>query len=171
MQNGAKLVMAALAVALGFSVWRLDVVTSENTSLSAKVSQLQAATQAAINSTAMREKCTAQADRRFQQLGYGANDPNLNAVLQSHYNPKMKRCFMSIETTKLAVPEVINRSLMDADEQRLFGEYVWMSSSTKKYWEQPPILCHMIPATGWESNCKTDDEYKTFVAKYMEQDG
>jgi hypothetical protein len=168
MQNGAKLVMAALAVAFGFSVWQLEIVTSENKSLSAKVSKIEQASQAASNSSAMREKCTAQADRRFQQLGYGENDPNLTAILQSHYNLKMSRCFMTIETTKLAVPEIINRSLMDADEQRLYGEYMWMSSSTKKYWEQPPVLCHLTPATGWESNCKTDDEYKVFVAKYME---
>jgi hypothetical protein len=73
MVSGWKVVVAARAIGLGLTFWRLSAETSDNKALSAKVAQLQAEAQAETvkqNVATMREKCTAQADKRFRELGY-----------------------------------------------------------------------------------------------------
>ncbi len=69
----------------------------------------------------MQEKCAAQADKVFRELGYklsGSRD-NISEVLQSHFNPQLNKCFMTIET--MARDGSQNRFLLDAFEQREYG--------------------------------------------------
>jgi len=57
--------------------------------------------------------------------------------------------------------------LADAYERRKYAEYTW-ASKDKKYWEVPPMTCKLIPSSASEQICKSEDEYKAFVATYVE---
>ena len=78
---------------------------------------------------------------------------------------------MTIQTTDINTTPgtmLVNRFLLDAYEQMEFGEYTWMSSKTKKAREVLPISCKLIPSSGNERFCNTEEEHLAFVARYME---
>jgi hypothetical protein len=104
----------------------------------------------------------------FRELGYKLNGSkdNVAEVLQSHFNPSLNKCFMTIET--MARDGSQNRFLLDAFEQREYAEYFWMVDKVKKYWENPPKVCKELPSSGDERLCQSDDEYKAVVKRYME---
>ena len=58
--------------------------------------------------------------------------------------------------------------LLDAYEGRTYAEYLWGEKQGKKYWEVPPIFCRLIPSSGQEQSCNSEEEYKAFVARYTE---
>ena len=114
----------------------------------------------------LQAKCAMQAEKMYQHLGYKLSGPD---VYQSHYNEKLNKCFMLIETTRVAGESISNgKYLFDAYEQREYANYIWMTHPGKKYWEVPPAVCELIPSTGAKTDCKSEDEYKDFVARYME---
>ena len=76
---------------------------------------------------------------------------------------------MTIEENRYDSDRVFtSRFLLDAYEQREYGEYIWMSDKVKKYWEVQPIVCKEIPLAGDDQVCHSDDEYKAIVKRYME---
>jgi len=76
---------------------------------------------------------------------------------------------MAIESITVTKGNIVNnRLLIDAYEQREYAEYTWMSRKDKKYWEVPPSICKLIPLSTSEQFCKSENEYKAFVANYME---
>jgi hypothetical protein len=46
---------------------------------------------------------------------------------------------------------------------------LWQSHPTKKYWDQPPIACELVPNYKDKKNCSTREEFDAFVASYMEE--
>jgi hypothetical protein len=109
-------------------------------------------------------KCSQQAQTVFMQLGYknGGLD-----FYESHYNPKLTKCFMTVSAMNPnSGANTLN--LLDAYEQKQYATYFWMPDKVKKYWEVPPKLCSLNPGTPNETICKSEDEYKAFVARYME---
>jgi hypothetical protein len=91
---------------------------------------------------------------------------------QNHYNAKLAKCFMTTnEMTQNGMPPyslITTKLLFDAYENRTYGNFIWMASDTKKYWEQPPEKCSVTPKTGIEKTCKSTEEYDALVAQYME---
>ena len=45
---------------------------------------------------------------------------------------------------------------------------MWKVDKDKFSWQVPPTSCTMKPLPGDEQVCKSEEEYKAFVAKYME---
>jgi hypothetical protein len=170
-----KFIVAVLCVALLAIAWRLNslnaVVGRQQQALSQQQQQIATLSDAKSSKQdafAMQEKCAAQADKVFRELGYklsGSKD-NISEVLQSHFNPQLNKCFMTIET--MARDGTQNRFLLDAFEQREYAEYFWMVDKVKKYWENPPKMCKEIPLSGDERLCQSDSDYKTIVKRYME---
>lgn len=114
----------------------------------------------------LQEKCALQVEKVFRQLGYKVGGMDL---YQSHYNAKLNKCFMSLESTSFATGGMfVNKFLFDAYEQREYGQYMWMADKVKKFWEVPPITCELTPSLADKSLCNSEDEYKAFVARYME---
>lgn len=115
------------------------------------------------------QKCALQAEKIFHQLGWKLNDPGGTfASYQSHYHQKLGKCFMTVNSTTTGPRGPTSRYLFDAYEQRGYAEYMWISDAVKKYWEVPPVICKLTPSSVDESLCKSEEEYKAFVARYME---
>lgn len=169
-----KLLSACLLIAGAILVWRLTAEIATNRELRGEVRQIksQLADSSKAESLQLQQKCAEQAMTLFHALGYKDSHLNFNSDLyQSHYNPKLGKCFVEITSTDLSTSpgtEAINRVLFDAVERRVYAEYGWMSSKTKKYWEVPPWNCRLTPSSANEQPCKSEDEYKAFVAKYIE---
>jgi hypothetical protein len=125
------------------------------------------------------EICAAQAKRAFQEenVDWDRQNKQMNLGMQtvsvdfeSHYNAKINRCLMLvIRTTMLGKQMSTNKSLFDAIERREYGEYMWISHEGKKFWEVPPASCQLTPTHNETQYCKSEDEFKAFVAKYMEE--
>jgi hypothetical protein len=157
-------VMAAVAIAIILAVWLAREMRANE-----KLEVQLAAANDKRQVMAERERCAAQAEKKFHDLGFSENSAGPSvAMYADHYDAAKSRCFMTIDSTNYTnTSEIITRFLFDAYEQREFAEYTWMSSQTKKYWEVPPVECKLMPASGEERNCKSEQEYLAFVAQYM----
>lgn len=157
---GLLIVVCALA-------WFLISEITRNNQLHSQI-----ADKSRLESLQLQEKCAEQAKKVFHELGYKDSQQNGNVdSYQSHYNIKLGKCFLAIESMNITTTpgtQFINRVLLDAFEKREYAEYTWMSDKDRKYWEVPPKVCKLIPSSKNEQICKSDDEYKTFVASYME---
>ncbi|HXM83543.1 MAG TPA: hypothetical protein VN929_16655 [Burkholderiales bacterium] len=156
-------ILAAIVLVLS---WFLNAQRSEIAELTSKLND-----KAAREGLEQQQKCALQAEKIFGQLGYKLNDPRskIFASLQSHYSAKQNKCFMTVETTDMGTGTLANtKYLFDAFEQRGYAEYMWIADKVKKYWEVPPITCKLTPSSANERICKSEDEYKAFVATYME---
>ncbi|MEW9580595.1 hypothetical protein [Paraburkholderia sp. DGU8] len=190
-----KAVVAGVLLIAAVLAWRLIAEVANNGQLRGQVKQLNAqladevanngqlrgqvkqlnaqlADKSGLESLQLQERCAEQAKKVFHALGYKEVQQNLNSdSYQSHYNTRLGKCFMAIESdnrTTIPGKEFINRVLLDAFEQREYAEYTWMSSENKKYWEVPPMNCKLMEPSTSEQICKSEDEYKAFVAKYVE---
>lgn len=125
--------------------------------------------------TAARAACADHAASVFSGMGYSDKDePGPGGETHSytdHYNPTLKRCLMELTTEKLsatAPTQTTTRAIFDADERTDFGSYMWFSSETKKYWEQPPFMCRMTLPGKPETLCHSTEEWEKFVRSLME---
>jgi hypothetical protein len=132
--------------------------------LSAEVSKIP---ESKGGSLELQEKCAAQANRTFKDMGY---KPNAIAGYENHYNDKMNKCFMEVGNTDTTSPPTIwtFRSLLDAYEGKSYAEYSWHTDKKKKYWEVPPFSCRVSSLSGEDQYCKSEDEYKKLIKIYME---
>jgi hypothetical protein len=62
----------------------------------------------------------------------------------------------------------VSKTLSDAFEGSLYGEYNWKSDKVKKYWQVPPFMCKVTLPSGKEKICHSDDEFDALVKQYME---
>ena len=162
-----KAVVAGLLVVVGVLAWCLTSEVANNGQLRG-----QLVDKSKLESLQMQGKCAEQAKKVFHALGYKDAQQNGNAdTYQSHYNTKFGKCFLAIESMNVTTnpgTQFINRVLLDAFEQREYAEYTWMSRKDKKFWEVPPTICKLIASSTSEKICKSEDEYKAFVASYIE---
>lgn len=169
-----KTIVAGLLVVVGILSWRLTAEVAQKGLLRGELEQLtgQLADKSKLESLQFQEKCAEQAKKVFHALGYKDEQQNLNTdIYQSHYNTKIGKCFMAVESTNMTTSpgtQFTTRILLDAFEQREYAEYMWMSRKDKKYWEVPPTVCKLIASSTSEQICKSEDDYKAFVAKYVE---
>lgn len=170
-----RIIAGVLFIALLAVAWRLNslnaTVGRQQQALTQQQEKLATLTEAKSSKQdafAMQEKCAAQADKVFRELGYKATGSreNVSEALQSHFNPQLNKCFMTIETVASDLSQ--SRFLLDAFEQRKYAEYFWFIVNGKKYSEIPPVTCKEIPSSGDERPCQSDNEYKTIVKRYME---
>ena len=153
--------------------WVLSVKTTTESRQRKQIEELtvKLADKSRLENFGLQEKCTGKAEEVFQSLGYGGTKSNGDmSAYQSHFNTKLGKCFMAIESTTVTKNgNIVNsKFLLDAYEQREYAEYTWISRNNKKYWEVPPFICKLIPSTASEQFCKTEDEYNKFVTNYME---
>jgi len=81
---------------------------------------------------------------------------------QSHYNTKLNKCLMEIETTFFDGGHITTSVLlMDAFEQRVYASYIWASQNVNS--------CDLVPTSQTQTHCSSREEFDAFVAKYMEE--
>jgi hypothetical protein len=110
-------------------------------------------------------KCADQARKEFKENGW---DRESVAGFTNHYNAQFNRCFVLIEITKGAPPSNA-KSLLDAYEGKQYGDYFWINSQGKKYWEVQPVVCKATMPSGEERNCQSEEEFYDLIKVYMEQ--
>jgi hypothetical protein len=122
------------------------------------------------------ERCAQQARRAFQEIKAETQIANkkfgtteISSDYQSHYNTKIGKCLMLVDTTDMVGDETsMSAYLMDANERRQYAFYLWISRKGKKYWEVPPTSCELTPSLREKKLCTSREEFDEFVAGYME---
>jgi hypothetical protein len=91
---------------------------------------------------------------------------------QSHYNPRLKKCFAAIRTNSDKKGEAVayTISFIDPFENRDYGSYIWTKESAKGslYYGDNPQICRMQASQKDEKKCSSLKEFESFVASYME---
>ncbi len=116
----------------------------------------------------LQEKCAKQAREEFNAEGL---EKEKFAGFSNHYNVALNKCFVLVENTDpKTTPGTIwtNKTLVDAFEGKVYGEYMWHSDKVKKYWEVPPVQCKVTTLSGEEKSCISSDEFDALVKQYME---
>jgi hypothetical protein len=119
--------------------------------------------------------CATQAKKAFEEWHADNNKSQYGSKLissdySSHYNTKLGKCLMLIEGTFNFGNQVSNSKLLtDAFERRVYAYYDWISKEGKKYWEVGPASCELTPSLRETKVCNFEEEFKNFVAGYMEE--
>jgi type II secretory pathway pseudopilin PulG len=117
----------------------------------------------------LQEKCSKQAREDYREDGWN-KEPM--ASFTNHYNEKMNKCFVLIQNTDPAKPDdgtlFVTKTLFDAFEGTSYGEYMWRSDKSKKYWEVAPLHCMVTLLSGAEKACHSSDEFDAMVKPYMQ---
>lgn len=160
-----KIAIAVLLAIVLALAWLLNAEMGTNRRQRSQIAELTSklADNSARERLELQQKCANQAEKIFSQQGYKLNGPR-PASYQSHYNAKLNKCFMTLDSMVLGD----QRFLFDAYEQREYAEYMLLPEKGKKYWEVQPQSCALIPSSADKSRCKSEEEYKAFVARYME---
>jgi hypothetical protein len=143
----------------------------------ASVVTISCALSANAQSLDQQERCAQQARRAFQELntenrteGQRFRMTVMSADYQSHYNTRLGKCLMLVETTYMSGSEFTTTAqLMDAKERRLYATYGWRSKEGKRYWEVPPTTCELTPSLREKKLCSSREEFDAFAANYMEE--
>jgi hypothetical protein len=94
----------------------------------------------------------------------------ISSDYSSHYNTKLGKCLVLIQSTRSHGKEFSNsRVLIDAFERRVYGYYLWISKEGTKFWEVAPTMCDLTPSMRETNHCNSEEEFKAFVANYMEE--
>ena len=129
------------------------------------------ATPALAQSLPEQKMCVKQARAAFEYWKKAEKDQAAaSSDYQNHFNTRLKKCFVLIESRGSVSEEYFNSALlMDANERRVYASYVWNSMKGKKYWEVPPLACQLVPISEEKTECSSREEFDAFVAKYMEE--
>jgi len=163
-----KIIVAVLLAIVLALAWFLYTEHATNNQLQSQLSELSSKLndKTARENFELRQKCALQGGDLFRQLGYKLNEL---ALLQTHYNVKLNKCFLAFDYTTRNADGLENvRYLLDAIEQREYAEYIWKSAKGRPFLIVPPLSCKLIPSSGDKSICKSEEEYEAFVAHYME---
>lgn len=155
-------IVAALGVLLGACNMRSDPaqiaeLQKQVASLSKQVHALNARAGAG-DSLELQRKCSVDAERAFNALGYSAANPTngITAAFFSHYNPALQRCFTVLSTFSTQGLETI--FLSDANENMLYGTFMEQGGKV--------LQCEMTP-TPETQLCTTKQQWDQYVARYM----
>jgi hypothetical protein len=170
MRNVITLLLIVVGGMLAFIAYSQRRALQEERRLTQQLTTKLSATSTTA-SLDLQEKCANQAREEFKREGWeelkskgGLND------FSDHFNPKVNKCFVLIESTdpKNDGTVFVSKTLSDAFEGKLYGEYNWKSDKVKKYWQVPPFMCKVTLPSGEEKICHSDDEFDALVKQYME---
>jgi hypothetical protein len=110
------------------------------------------------------EKCAQRADKVLKDMKYGKD--MIPADYVCHYNKKLNICFMEMAVTSVNQNGSVStlRNLFDAFEGKEYASLFVYVPKGQAYYEVKPQNCKML-----DNFCKSEDEYKAFIKKYMEE--
>jgi hypothetical protein len=162
MERMAILILVLACAGMG---WGLKTETDKAAGLAAQVQTLSArrAEETAKDLQAMRDKCSVQARTVFKDGGY-----DNSSYFEDHWNQQLGKCFENIHVMSTLTDGYTETDyLLDAYEEREYGEEIVVSSTGTGFDRKPLECLEKAPATD-EQHCRSDAEYANFVRGFME---
>ena len=137
--------------------------------LAARLDSIQSKTA----SVDLQDRCAKQARVEFEddraadeKLGLARNQVT---QFENHYNAKLGKCFVKLQSFGTKEPIQISTRVVDAFESKEYAEYLWQVDKNKKASENPPFRCEVTMPSGEERVCRSDDEFDALIKRYMEE--
>lgn len=154
------ILLAVIALMVGLLMWqyKTEYVSLEKHELHVK--NLSVAKEHAVQ-----DQCKDQAQARFRQLGWEGQG---SATFKSHFNGKLDKCFVQVESTKASLDMVWSTvTLSDANSGHSLGSYSWRGAAGQKLADVPPFTCSVTMLSGEQRTCTSDAEFRSLIADYM----
>lgn len=164
-----KIAVAALLAVVLVLAWLWSAEVTKNHQLQSEIAGLNSriSDKTSRENLESQNKCAQQAEKMFHQWGYKLSV--LGTAYESHYNTKLNKCFMTVGADDFGTPRLTTKFLLDAYERRQYADYMWVADKANRYLLNiPPAICKLTPVSAEERDCKSEEEYKAFVATYME---
>lgn len=166
-------VLVGIGTAYGVKIQsdRLDAVKIELDNIKKTISDYPR-----IDEMEMQSRCAREAKSEFEELEKKNKELLSGSKIDlytfgnysSHYNHKLKKCFLMTEYAgSLNGAPTENKSLIDAIEKKGYASYAWMNNDGKKYWEVKPYICSAIKVSGEEVSCSSAEEFESLIHEYM----
>jgi hypothetical protein len=137
--------------------------------LAARLDSIQSKTASAD----LQDRCAKQARVEFEddqaadeKLGLARNQVT---QFENHYNAKLGKCFVKLESWGMKEPIQISVRVIDAFESKGYAMYLWQEDKNKKASAVPPFQCKVTMPSGEERVCRSDDEFDVLIKQYMEE--
>jgi hypothetical protein len=112
----------------------------------------------------LQAKCAKQALDVWKAGGW---DRKKTATYSNHYNEKLKKCFMRIDTaTEESGADVTFETVMDAFESKGYAEFIWKVDH--KSGDSKSMRCSAILPSGEAITCTSPEEFDAIIKQYME---
>ncbi len=154
------ILLAVIALMVGLLMWqyKTEYVSLEKNELHVKDASV-------ARQLAVQDQCKDQAQARFRQLGWEGHGA---ATFKSHFNAKLDKCFVQIESSKASFDMVWSTvTLSDANSGSNIGSYSWRGATGQKPAEVPPFTCVVTMLSGEHRTCTSDAEFRGLIAAYM----
>lgn len=125
----------------------------------------------------LQANCAQQAEKEFHREGWNVgltsrNEGNsdVRVSFQSHYNTKLNTCFLFVKTDGVGRQNTGSqfRRLLNADDAWIYANYFEKPRDDKED-GAIPLMCRITPSRTEELPCKSEADFKQFVAQYMEE--
>jgi len=120
---------------------------------------------------AQQQMCDEQAAKRFHEDENSddfhekkKNPPISNYT--SHYDPLVNVCYVRIHSM-YSNPAMVSDIVYDAFGGRVYANFSWINSQSKKFWEVPPSECEVNIPGKPDEKCATDVEFDELTEKYF----
>jgi uncharacterized coiled-coil protein SlyX len=120
------------------------------------------AARAKIDSLDLQERCSNQARKEFESLGYKFSSGD---DYESHCNAELNKCFILIKSYHA---NVVFKFLSDAYEGKQYASYSYIAQKGNDYIEPRPLECKVTLPSGEVKSCNSDEEFTALIKIYME---
>ena len=119
---------------------------------------------------AQQKMCDDQAAKKFHENESVGNIPRSRTTVSSytsHYDPTVNVCYIRVNSTSAEKIPVVADVVYDAFGGRIYANYIWINSQSKKYWEVSPSTCEIhIPGKPVEK-CNSAEEFDALTEEYF----
>jgi hypothetical protein len=116
------------------------------------------------------QKVCAEEARKAFNKSFKAEQDGISYEFTSHYDAEASVCYVLVHgggAVSSSSSPYVSYFLFDAIEGRTYGQYTWINSQKKKYWEVAPMVCSVSPRGADKVTCKSDDEFDQLIDKYF----
>lgn len=163
MKNSAIVLLLISVVALGMLLYRQTAALREQRR---QVQELDAKLDAVSKAAGfdLQAKC---AKRALDVWKAGGWDHKKTATYSNHYNEKLNKCFMRIDTTtEESGADVTFETVMDAFESKGYAEFIWKVDH--KSGDSKSMRCSALLPSGEAITCTSPEEFDAIIKQYME---
>jgi hypothetical protein len=113
--------------------------------------------------------CAEGAQKAFSK-SFKVEQGGISYEFTSHYDAQMNVCYILVHGSGVNIgtqSPYVSYVLFDAIEGRTYGQYTWINTQKKKYWEVEPLDCSVSPRDSDKVTCKSAYEFDRLIDKYF----